>query len=152
MKAVFKKKMPRIRLAGVVVRNGKILLVRHERDKRSYYLLPGGGLEWGETCAAGLKREFMEELSLEISVGKLLLINESIAPQGKRHILNLTFAASLQKGILRVQTDRRLKAATWVTPQELRQLHFYPEIRQALLQAWKQGFKKGMTLVPTPWK
>ena len=60
---------PRIRVAGVVTRRGRILLVEHERAGRRYHLLPGGGLEWGETCAAGLAREFLEEVSLRVRVG-----------------------------------------------------------------------------------
>ena len=49
-----KARSPRIRVAGVLIRGDRILLVRHAREGRTYYLLPGGGLEWGETCAQGL--------------------------------------------------------------------------------------------------
>jgi 8-oxo-dGTP diphosphatase len=145
-------KLPRIRVAGVLVRGGKLLVVEHERDGRRYHLLPGGGLEWGETCAAGLAREFMEELSLQVSVGSLLVINESIAPGAKRHILNLTFAVRHSGGALKLNPDRRLKAAVWLTRAELRRAKFYPDIKKHLLRAWDIGFKVPAAMVTTPWR
>ncbi len=142
---------PRIRVAGVVTRGDKILLVRHERDGRMYYLLPGGGLEWGETCVQALVREFAEELSVNVSVGKLLLINESIDPKGKRHIVNMAFVAKLKSGDVTVNQDRRLKGAAWLSQKELKTITFYPEIRNALLRQWRAGFKLPATWVDTPW-
>jgi ADP-ribose pyrophosphatase YjhB (NUDIX family) len=142
---------PRIRVAGVVTRGDNILLVEHQRDGQSYYLLPGGGLEWGETCAAALAREFQEEVSLQVKVGKLLFINESIEPQGKRHIVNLTFRARIAGGELKINPDRRLKQVLWVKRSELLKLAFYPEIRRQILKAWDGKFSAGVTLVDTPW-
>jgi 8-oxo-dGTP diphosphatase len=143
---------PRIRVAGVLTRGEDILLVEHERAGRRYYLLPGGGLEWGETCAAGLAREFLEEVSLKVKTGELLFINESIEPAGKRHIVNLTFRVRLAGGALRVHADRRLKAAAWVPRAQVSRLAFYPAIRRELLQAWKRGFKQPARWLSTPWE
>jgi ADP-ribose pyrophosphatase YjhB (NUDIX family) len=143
---------PRVRVAGVLTRGDKILLVAHEREGRSYQLLPGGGLEWGETCAAALAREFLEEVSLRVRVGELLFINESIEPHGKRHIVNLTFRVRPAGGMLRVHPDRRLKAAAWVPRADLPKLAFYPEIRKDLLKAWKRNFKQPAQWLQTPWK
>jgi len=147
-----KEKCPRIRLAGVAVRGDKILLVKHERDGRQYFLLPGGGLEWGETCAEGLAREFEEELSLKVKVGPLLFLNESIEPRGRRHILNLTFRVRIMGGDLRLHADCRLKAVEWVSRQDLMKRTFYPEIRKNILQAWKKSFKLAPTFLTTTWE
>lgn len=142
---------PRIRVAGVLTRGDRILLVEHERAGRRYHLLPGGGLEWGETCAAGLAREFMEEVSLKVKVGELLFINESIDPAGRRHIVNLTFRVRPAGGALRVHTDQRLKAAAWVPRAELPGMAFYPAILKDLLSVWKRGFKQPARWLQTPW-
>ncbi|MBN1596610.1 NUDIX domain-containing protein [candidate division FCPU426 bacterium] len=143
--------MPRIRVAGMAVAGGKILLVKHRRAGREYYLLPGGGLEWGETCTAGLTREFAEELSLDVGVGPLLFINESIEPSGRRHIVNFTFLVHIRGGRLKLHPDRRLREARWVDRQELLRLTFYPEIRRPLLRAWKNKFKGATRILATPW-
>lgn len=144
-------RLPRIRLAGVAVRGDQILLVQHQRAGREYYLLPGGGLEWGERCEAGLAREFQEELSLQVSVGQLLFISESLEPRGRRHILNLTYHVKIRGGTFRLHADRRLKDARWVTRRELSRLTFYPEIRKPLLLAWKNRFQDGIKTIDTPW-
>jgi ADP-ribose pyrophosphatase YjhB (NUDIX family) len=37
---------------------------------------PGGGLEWGEGLADGLRREWQEELSVSIDVNEIYYVNE----------------------------------------------------------------------------
>ena len=37
---------------------------------------PGGGLEFGEGLADGLKREFKEELNIDVKIGELFYIND----------------------------------------------------------------------------
>ena len=38
---------PRIRVSALLARSGKILLCRHEKGGREYWLLPGGGVHGG---------------------------------------------------------------------------------------------------------
>jgi len=45
----------------IVIRDNKILMVKHEHDGRKYYTLPGGGLEDGETPEQAAIRELWEE-------------------------------------------------------------------------------------------
>ena len=48
---------PRIRVSAILRRDSRLLLVRHEKQGREYWLLPGGGVGGGETLVAALKRE-----------------------------------------------------------------------------------------------
>ncbi|MFP4173447.1 MAG: NUDIX domain-containing protein, partial [Candidatus Hydrogenedentota bacterium] len=61
--------LPRIRVAAIAVRDGAILLVRHEKHGERYWLLPGGGVDFGETLTEALAREVREETGLAIEVG-----------------------------------------------------------------------------------
>jgi 8-oxo-dGTP diphosphatase len=83
---------------GLTLRDGRVLLCKNL--KHSYYYLPGGHVEFGETAAAGLAREYQEEAGIDVTVGDLVQIHEHIFRQGKRvrHELNLVFHVELPAG------------------------------------------------------
>ena len=64
--------------AGIIRRDGKILITRRPAGTHleGMWEFPGGKLESGESPEACLEREIMEELGLEIKVGKHLLTVE----------------------------------------------------------------------------
>ena len=62
-----------VRVYGVLINEKKQLLVSDELIRGGYYTkFPGGGLEYGEGTRDCLKREFVEELNLNIEVGEHL--------------------------------------------------------------------------------
>ncbi|MGD2058351.1 MAG: NUDIX hydrolase [Anaerolineales bacterium] len=63
-----------IRYQGAIIENDHILLIRWREvePERSFWLLPGGGREEGETAEACLVREMMEETRILVSVERLL--------------------------------------------------------------------------------
>jgi ADP-ribose pyrophosphatase YjhB (NUDIX family) len=58
-----------VSVKGVVIRDGRVLLLRNERDE---WELPGGKLELGEEPAVCVAREIAEEVSWQVTVGPLL--------------------------------------------------------------------------------
>ena len=59
-----------IRVYGILFNDKKQLLVSDEFIRGNYYTkFPGGGLEFGEGTRDCLKREFKEEMDLEVGVG-----------------------------------------------------------------------------------
>ena len=48
---------PRIRVAGILIEDDKILLIQHNKNNKKYWLIPGGGNEWGETSKEALIRD-----------------------------------------------------------------------------------------------
>jgi predicted acetyltransferase/ADP-ribose pyrophosphatase YjhB (NUDIX family) len=56
------------RAVAVVVRGAKVLVIKRRLDGREYAVLPGGGIEAGETAAQAAVRELAEECTLDGTV------------------------------------------------------------------------------------
>ena len=62
-----------VRVYGILMNENKQVLVSDEYIRGEYYTkFPGGGLEIGEGTRDCLKREFMEEMNLQVSIGEHL--------------------------------------------------------------------------------
>ena len=64
-----------IRYQGAIVQNDRILLIKHMplRGGSPYWLIPGGGIEDGETEIECVRREMKEETNLVVEVIRLVL-------------------------------------------------------------------------------
>jgi mutator protein MutT len=58
-----------VSIKGVLVRDGRVLLVRNEREE---WELPGGRIEPGETPEQCVAREITEETGLSVTVAEIL--------------------------------------------------------------------------------
>ena len=73
---------PRIRVSAILRWHGRILLARHEKPGKEYWLLPGGGVNSGESLVDALHRELAEVIGIDDrhSVEGPVAIVDSIAP------------------------------------------------------------------------
>jgi 8-oxo-dGTP pyrophosphatase MutT (NUDIX family) len=56
-----------VSIKGVLILDGRVVLVKNARDE---WELPGGRPDAGEEHAQTLRREFLEELSVSVAVGR----------------------------------------------------------------------------------
>lgn len=74
---------PVVGVGGVVIRDGRALLIRRGAEPlKGQWSIPGGALELGETLVEGVQRELREETGLEVRVGELIEVFDRIVPDG----------------------------------------------------------------------
>lgn len=70
-------------MGALLRRDNKVLLIHRFRDNMEYWVLPGGGVEDEETLEEALRREVMEETSLDVL--NFELIRECPGYEGRCH-------------------------------------------------------------------
>jgi len=81
-------------IAISIIRNNDKILVYERQDDitgEKFYRLVGGCIEFGESSNIALKREFEEELSLDIKNTKLISIFESIFTFNSKEMHEIVF-------------------------------------------------------------
>lgn len=132
----------RIRVAVIIPKDEKVLLVRHVKDGRQYWLIPGGGLDFGETIEDCARREIKEETNLDIKLVKLLFVSESVSKEHSRHLVNLFFLGQALNPdeVLKVNQDDRIAEARFVPVEKLREIELHPPVASFLIKAFKEQF------------
>lgn len=90
-------------------------------DFKGGWEFPGGKIEEGETSEQALKREIMEELDTEISVGELIDTMEYDYPQF--HLSMDCFWCEIVSGNLVLKEH---EAARWLTKKQLNDVKWLP--------------------------
>ncbi len=139
-------KEPRVRVCGLLKKNNKILFVKHRKNDEEYYLLPGGGVDYGESFEVALKREYFEEVNIDISLGKMLFISEAIAPDQSKHIVNVYFEVFYKGGELVVAQEERLVGAEYLEIDKLDSYIIYPNVKKQIVDYTKNGQKNVLYL------
>lgn len=55
---------------ALIERDGEVLVLRTETEDNSYWVLPGGKVDYGEAAIEALERELREEISCEADIGE----------------------------------------------------------------------------------
>ena len=112
-------------VAAILEYDGKILCMERGQGKFDYvsfkYEFPGGKIEPGETPQEALKREIMEELETEISVGELIDTIEYDYPEF--HLSMDCFWCEILSGNLVL---KEAEDARWLAADELDSVEWLP--------------------------
>jgi ADP-ribose pyrophosphatase YjhB (NUDIX family) len=136
---------PRIRVSAVLRWEDRILLCRHEKPgKGEYWLLPGGGVNSGESLTDALHRELSEECGIhdELPVEGPVALVDSISPERghPKHVVHIIFAGDLTGRSLEAVTsqDAAVRGHRLFDTNELDGVIVHPPI-QRFLRRWEPG-------------
>lgn len=156
------RKPVHLRVSALCVREGQVLFVEHRSFApgdaafpETYWILPGGVVERGETLHDALKREVREETGLECSVGGMVFVKELLYPypglpaQGERHhSVSLGFHCEVTGGKLVTGRDPELPddrqmilQSDWLPISSLGSYRLYPPFLYEMIESGhREGF------------
>ncbi len=124
----------RVRVSALIIEDESILAIRHKKNNKEYYLLPGGGVDEGEPIETAMRREMKEELNVDVRVGDLLFVAESISPDKSRHIISIVLECELIDRDFKLGEDERLSGYSFLNIDQLEKETFYPDFKQVLIE------------------
>lgn len=93
-----------LRVYGLILNEKDEVLISDERRNGvSFTKFPGGGLEWGEGLKECIKREFQEELSIEVEVGELFYVTDFFQQSAFREtdqLISFYYFCNLTDGVI----------------------------------------------------
>jgi mutator protein MutT len=107
---------------GIILDKGEAVFMKNKSNDKLWF--PGGGVEIGETLEEALKREIMEEVGLEVEMGKMVLFKENFfyyEPLDEAyHAFLFFFICKAKNKNLSGSTDLESKNPKWMKIKEIK--------------------------------
>jgi ADP-ribose pyrophosphatase YjhB (NUDIX family) len=134
---------PLLGVGGVVIHQGKVLLIRRATEPlKGEWSIPGGLVELGEKLLDAVKREVLEETGLVVEPGKVLELFDSIWKDAEGrcqyHYVLVDYLCRMTGGNLQAASD--VSEARWVEEQELRNFGLRPATAAVIGKAFAARF------------
>jgi 8-oxo-dGTP diphosphatase len=121
------------RAVAVIVDEGRVLLVHRRKHGKEYYVLPGGGVEPGETVEEACVREVKEETGLDVTSLKPLTTFANVGRTEHYYLVQVR-PGPVRLGGPEVQRQAAGNhyALEWVTLHRVPELNLFPEMARRL--------------------
>ena len=131
---------PVVGVGGVVIRDGKVLLIRRGKEPLlGRWVVPGGTVELGETLEEALVREMEEETGLQVEPLEVLTVFDRIEREGPRvvyHYVIVDYLCRWRSGEAAAASDA-LDVA-WAAPAELPGYDLPPKALEVVEDAFRR--------------
>jgi 8-oxo-dGTP diphosphatase len=136
---------PIVAVGAVIIDGGRVLLVKRGQEPlKGQWSLPGGAVETGETLQGALAREVREETCLDVEVGPVVEVLDSIRldadGRAEYHYIIIDYVCRVRAGtspLASCGTDAA--AVEWIDAADLQRYEITPTaiavIRKALASA-----------------
>jgi 8-oxo-dGTP diphosphatase len=130
----------RMRAAVVIVENGRVALIERVRDRRTYFVFPGGRVEGGESPRQAAEREAHEELGVRVELGDLISVADRDGREQRDYLASIvggTFGTG--RGTEMMTSGRTAKGTyrpVWVDLTILTELDVRPRALAEALASW----------------
>jgi 8-oxo-dGTP diphosphatase len=126
-----------VRAAVVIVENGRVALIERVRDRRTYFVFPGGGVEAGESPQQAAVREAHEELGVRVELGDLTYRNGREQRYYLARIAGGTFGTGRGNEMMTSGTTAKgTYRPVWVDLTSLTELDVRPRALSEALASW----------------
>jgi 8-oxo-dGTP diphosphatase len=135
----------------VLERDSKILMVKRKKDPfKDHLALPGGFVNEGETIEDAMKREAMEETSLEVHPIDILGVYSDPRRDPRKHIITVVFVGIIVRGETRAGDDAA--SIEWIqlgSIDQLRRQNLFAFDHAQILRDYSQWKSSGGTFWST---
>ncbi|HET7320373.1 MAG TPA: NUDIX domain-containing protein [Candidatus Saccharimonadales bacterium] len=137
---------------AIIIKDNKIIVTHRNKFGMQYYILPGGGVDYGETPEQALFREMAEEVCVQVANPKLVFIEDAGEPYGTQYIYLCDYVSGepalhpdSQEAKIHAM-GQNLYEPQWIGLAEFATITLRSEsIKQAILESIKKGWPKEPT-------
>jgi ADP-ribose pyrophosphatase YjhB (NUDIX family) len=118
----------KVRASAILFKDNKLIITKHDVPNYGvYYLIPGGGIEHGESPQEAIIREVKEECGVDVNVEKLVFYKSGYSDTDD--YLDFIFLCKITNGDLKIdESEKSVKAIELISNEEdLRKIKFFPK-------------------------
>ncbi|MFJ6210645.1 NUDIX hydrolase [Lysinibacillus sp. NPDC092081] len=143
-----------MRVGAIILRDGKVLMVKNNRD--SYYYSVGGRVKLQETLEEAVIRECFEETKVHFEVDRLVFIHENFFPlqsgtYGETQFHEISFFYLMKSNEVEVMSesytsDGIVESLEWLPISNLQDAFLFPEFFKSELTCLPAEIKHFVTV------
>jgi ADP-ribose pyrophosphatase YjhB (NUDIX family) len=125
---VASRNIVRIRVAGIVISEGQLLVQKPTDDPESCYAFIGGELEYGDTFESRIKKEFEEETSAQVTRAEYLFVVENRFRVNGKNIHSLEHYMSVEIDRYDIESLEPHLSQHWLPLNHLKDVDLRPHV------------------------